>query len=59
MTVETYAMHRLYEDRVHVLSDDCWCGPRKLAYGEEPVTDEQGEVIGYTRSVADDDADED
>ncbi len=25
--MDTYEMHRLDEDREHVLSDDCWCGP--------------------------------
>lgn len=33
--METYAMHRLDEDREHVLSSDCWCQPISVSYGAE------------------------
>ena len=54
---ETYEMHRLDEDRPHVLSEDCWCGPHVLAYGETPVYDEQGTIVGYVQPFEAEDED--
>lgn len=51
----TYEMHRLGEDRPHVLSAACWCSPTILSYGAEPVYDEAGDLVRVDEPAEDED----
>lgn len=41
----TYERHYLDEDRPHDLSTNCWCKPLVLSYGDEPVYNDDGDLI--------------
>lgn len=56
--MSTYEMHRLGEDRPHVLSIDCWCQPAVLSYGDEPVYDAAGTLLRLDMPADDEDEDD-
>lgn len=49
MAVEYVRRVMAEEEREHIASMSCWCQPIALAYGDELVYDDDGQLVAITR----------